>query len=101
MLYQSKIIREDEVASYYKLYQLLIIPLKPGLVRTKRNCKEGTSIKFEVWEMPLSSFCAFTAQIPLPLSIGKIILKDDSQIPGCGCESYATHNAVDITPLRS
>ncbi|CAF3360352.1 unnamed protein product [Rotaria sp. Silwood2] len=70
-------------------------------VRTAENSNEGTSIKVEVWEMPLSSFGAFTAQIPSPLSIGKIILKDGSQIPGCVCESYAIHNAVDITPLRS
>ncbi|CAF5132652.1 unnamed protein product, partial [Rotaria sp. Silwood1] len=99
--YRSKFIREDETAPYYKLYQLSTIPSKPGLVRTTENSNEGTSIKVEVWEMPLSSFGAFTAQIPSPLGIGKIILKDGSEIPGFVCESYAIHNAVDITQLRS
>ncbi|CAF3463072.1 unnamed protein product [Rotaria sp. Silwood2] len=79
--YRSKFIREDETAPFYKLYQLSTIPSKPALVRTTKNIDEGTSIKVEVWEMPLSSFGAFTAQIPSPLSIGKVILKHGSQIP--------------------
>ncbi|CAF0739906.1 unnamed protein product [Didymodactylos carnosus] len=99
--YKAKFIREDETAPYYKLYKLATTPAKPGLVRTIEDNNEGSSIKVEVWEMPLSSFGAFTAQIPSPLGIGKIILKDGSQAPGFVCESYAIHNAVDITPLRS
>lgn len=90
----AKFVYETTTAPLYRLYNLPTDPHKPGLVRTRQ---QGASIQVEVWEMPISSFGAFTASIPAPLSMGTVELSNGNQVPGFVCEAYITDSAEDIT----
>jgi allophanate hydrolase len=94
LAHDARFIREDETAPVYRLYLLPTTPAKPGLIRTSQN---GSSISLEVWEMPVKNFGSFTALIPAPLGIGKVLLKSGEEICGFICEGYASESAEDIT----
>lgn len=85
-----------QTAPVYKLYALAnTVPAKPGLMRAP----VGAEIAGEVWRLTPEAFGRFVAKIPSPLGIGKILLKDGSQVSGFLCEAYALHDAQDITAL--
>ncbi|MPM82723.1 Allophanate hydrolase [bioreactor metagenome] len=87
-------VREDRTAPVYRLYALPTVPSKPGLVRTEEG---GAAVSLEVWEMPVRNFGSFTAMIPSPLGIGKVLLQDGSAVCGFLCESFAVRGAEDIS----
>ncbi|WP_338111642.1 allophanate hydrolase [Paenibacillus aceris] len=92
----ARFIREDETAAKYSLVKLPTTPAKPGLVKRAQG---GAAIALEVWEMPLEAFGGFTAAIPAPLGIGRVELRDGSEVPGFVCEAYAAAGAEDVTAL--
>ncbi|WNR44163.1 allophanate hydrolase [Paenibacillus roseipurpureus] len=94
----ARFIREDETAAKYSLVKLPTTPAKPGLVKQQQG---GAAIQLEVWEMPLAAFGGFAAAIPAPLGIGKVELRDGTEVPGFICEAYAAAGAEDVTPQRS
>ncbi len=80
----------------YRLYALPgTVPPKPGLAHEPGF--DGPGIKVELWALPPAAFGAFTAAIPAPLGIGKILLADGSSVPGFLCEGYALEGAEEIT----
>ncbi|MDR6881160.1 allophanate hydrolase [Bacillus sp. 3255] len=92
----ARFIREDETAAKYSLVKLPTTPAKPGLVKREQG---GAAIALEVWEMPLDAFGGFAAAIPAPLGIGKVELRDGTEVPGFVCEAYAAAGAEDVTAL--
>lgn len=92
----ARFIREDETAAKYSLVKLPTTPAKPGLVKREQG---GAAIALEVWEMPLAAFGGFAAAIPAPLGIGKVELRDGTEVPGFVCEAYAASGAEDVTEL--
>ncbi|KRE50267.1 allophanate hydrolase [Paenibacillus sp. Soil724D2] len=94
----ARFIREDETAAKYSLVKLPTTPAKPGLVKQQQG---GAAILLEVWEMPLEAFGGFAAAIPAPLGIGKVELRDGTEVPGFVCEAYAAEGAEDVTALRT
>ncbi|MGQ7884495.1 allophanate hydrolase [Paenibacillus sp. WC2504] len=92
----ARFIREDETAAKYSLVKLPTTPAKPGLVKREQG---GAAIALEVWEMPLEAFGGFVAAIPAPLGIGKVELRDGTEVPGFVCEAYAAAGAEDVTAL--
>ncbi|MBA2940171.1 allophanate hydrolase [Paenibacillus sp. CGMCC 1.16610] len=92
----ARFIREDETAAKYSLVKLPTTPAKPGLVKQEQG---GAAIALEVWEMPLEAFGGFVAAIPAPLGIGKVELRDGTEVPGFVCEAYAAAGAEDVTAL--
>jgi len=56
-------------------------------------------VDVEVWRMPLEHFGSFVAGIPAPLGIGKVRLKDGSQVSGFLCEGFAVAGAEEISAL--
>ncbi|WP_171687940.1 allophanate hydrolase [Paenibacillus germinis] len=94
----ARFIREDETAAKYSLVKLPTTPAKPGLVKQQQG---GAAILLEVWEMPLEAFGGFAAAIPAPLGIGKVELRDGTEVPGFVCEAYAAAGAEDVTALRT
>ncbi|ULL16123.1 allophanate hydrolase [Paenibacillus sp. H1-7] len=91
---RAAFIREESTAPRYQFVKLPTVPAKPGLIKLPEG---GSSIRLEVWEMPLASFGRFAASIPAPLGIGKVELADGSEVPGFVCEAYAAEGAEDIT----
>ena len=71
-------------------------PAKPGMIKQQQG---GAAILLEVWEMPLEAFGGFAAAIPAPLGIGKVELRDGTEVPGFVCEAYAAAGAEDVTAL--
>jgi allophanate hydrolase len=57
----------------------------------------GAAIQAEVWELPPAGFGEFVASVPAPLTIGKVLLADHSEVPGFLCEPVALDGARDIT----
>ncbi|WP_373230365.1 allophanate hydrolase [Cohnella sp.] len=94
--YGARFLREDKTAAKYSMYKLPTQPTKPGLIKQMDG---GSKIDLEVWEMPLETFGAFTANIPGPLGMGKVELQDGTEVPGFVCEAYAVSDAEDVTPF--
>lgn len=94
----ARFIREDESAAKYSLVKLPTSPAKPGMIKQQQG---GAAIQLEIWEMPLEAFGSFAAAISAPLGIGKVELRDGTEVPGFVCEAYAAAGAEDVTALRS
>ena len=83
-----------KTAPTYKLFVLdTDPPLRPGMVRMAG----GRSIELELWELPISEFGGFVAQIPSPLGIGTVKLENGKKVQGFLCESHVLANAEDIS----
>ena len=80
-------------------YRLFVLPAskppKPGLVRALGF--NGPGIPGEVWAVPAARFGTFVAQIPAPLGIGKVTLRNGASISGFLCEAHAVNGASEIT----
>lgn len=91
----ARLVCKTKTSAEYSLYALAnTTPPKPGLVKV--NVK-GTSIKVEVWDIPLTHFASFVEEIPSPLGIGNLTLIDGTVVKGFICEPYALSDATDIS----
>ncbi|MDX7997958.1 allophanate hydrolase [Xenorhabdus sp. Reich] len=87
-------IEDTQTARCYRLYALANTqPAKPGLVRSS----DGAAINIELWDIPLSRFGEFVAEIPAPLGIGSLELADGRWVKGFICEPDGLKDATDIT----
>jgi allophanate hydrolase len=88
------LVEQSLTAGDYRLYALPgTVPPKPGLVKAA----SGASIIVELWDIPLARFGEFVAEIPAPLGIGNLTLKDGRTVKGFICEPWAMDGALDIT----
>jgi allophanate hydrolase len=76
-------------------------PPRPGLLRLPTGDSEGASIGVELWDLPFGNFGSLMAEIPAPLGIGTLELRDGSFVQGFICESAGLADAVDITSFGS
>jgi allophanate hydrolase len=90
----GRLVATTTTAPAYRLFALDTTPAKPGLVRVADG---GAPIMAEVWELPTAGFGDFVASIPAPMTIGKVLLADNTEIPGFLCEPAALDGARDIT----
>ena len=90
-------VRATVTAPCYRLYALDTEPPKPGLVRTDGSDQRGAAIEVEEWELGVTEFGDFVAQIPAPLCIGRVLLADGRELSGFLCEPYAIAQAAEIT----
>ncbi|MEL7110432.1 MAG: allophanate hydrolase [Pseudomonadota bacterium] len=87
---------EFQTAASYRLFAMEdTTPPKPALV----HCEDGTDIAVEVYELDLTAFGSFVAEVPAPLAIGTVTLSDGSSVKGFVSEPRATAEALDITEL--
>ena len=87
-------VEKARTAGDYRLYALAnTAPPKPGLVKSAA----GAPIEVELWDVPLSAFGAFVAEIPAPLGIGTLELEDGRLVKGFICEPRGLDGARDIT----
>jgi allophanate hydrolase len=90
----GRLVATTTTAAAYRLFALETTPAKPGLVRVAGG---GAPIRAEVWELPTAGFGDFVASVPAPMTIGKVLLADGSEVPGFLCEPAALAEACDIT----
>ncbi len=94
----AKLIRTTRTAKDYRLYALKgTTPPKPGLSRDPGF--EGKGLEVEVWRLTREAFGTFTQNVPPPLAIGSLELKNGSWAKGFVCEGYAITQGEDITSL--
>ncbi|MEV7320983.1 allophanate hydrolase [Streptomyces sp. NPDC093970] len=86
--------RTTTTAPAYRLYALRTEPPKPGLVRV---CADGAAIETEVWHLPAEGLGRLLAQLPRPMTLGRVDLADGTSVPGFLCEPGALADAEDIT----
>jgi allophanate hydrolase len=92
----AQLVETSATAPEYRLYALPdTSPRKPGLVRTEPG--QGTSITVEIWELTQDAFGSFVADVPPPLAIGTLRLRDGQLVKGFLCESVAVQHAADIS----
>ena len=111
----ARFIQTTHTAPLYRLYALReTVPMKPGLMRvasaTAGIASTGHEIEVEVWEVPLRTFGRFVMDVPAPLGIGTVQVRDAVQIgaapathtvKGFICEPAALstdHSATSTTP---
>ena len=70
---------------------------RPGLIRTAEG--KGANIAVELWDMPCMNLGSFMRTVPSPLTIGTIILSDDTTVQGFLCQPFAAVDATDITAI--
>ncbi|MGD8885014.1 MAG: allophanate hydrolase [Gammaproteobacteria bacterium] len=95
----ATLLEQTQTTATYRMYVLPGgPPQRPGLIRDDQY---GDAIDVEVWEIPKAEFGSFVANIPAPLGIGKVELKDGRLLPGFICESYGVQEGQEITHLGS
>ena len=91
----ARLVRATRTAPLYRLYAMAgQIPPKPALVHTG---PEGGSIELEIYELDMSAFGSFVAEVPAPLAIGSVSPEDGSVVRGFVAEPRALTGALDIT----
>jgi len=84
----ARFIKATHTAPLYRLHALRnTVPMKPGLMRVSAvdsrdsaDAVMGGEIEVEIWEVPLRTFGKFVMDVPAPLGIGTVQLRDALQI---------------------
>ncbi|MFD9501858.1 allophanate hydrolase [Streptomyces sp. NPDC060035] len=90
----ARLVRTTRTATSYRLHALRTTPPKPGLEWVD---EDGAAIEAEIWELPPEGLGTLTAQLPHPMTLGRVDLADGTTVPGFLCEPYALRGAEDIT----
>ena len=86
-------------APIYRLYALETDPPKPGLIRVGADDPSAGAIEVELWRLGAAEFGDFVDHIRAPLTVGRVILADGTDVAGFLCEPAAARQAKDITAL--
>lgn len=81
-------------APRYRLFALDTEPPKPGLVRVDDG---GAAIVGERWVLSPAALGAFLAELPAPMTLGKVELSDGRWVTGFSCDHAAPAHGRDIT----
>ncbi|NYF10876.1 allophanate hydrolase [Leifsonia sp. AK011] len=90
----ARFVTSIETAASYTLHALDTTPPKPGLVFVDEG---GSSIGGELWRMSPAALGTFLADLPSPMTLGRVELSDGRQVVGFGCTPAALAGALDIT----
>ncbi|WP_438394853.1 allophanate hydrolase-related protein [Caballeronia sp. DA-9] len=93
---QGVFVREDQTDAHYRLWS--IGDRHPGMIRVAEG---GTSVALEIWALPPVSLAGLLLSEPLGLSIGKVTLRDGTQVLGVLAEPWLVENQKEITPHGS
>ncbi|WP_405926231.1 allophanate hydrolase [Streptomyces sp. NBC_00035] len=88
--------RTTTTAPVYRLHALSTTPPKPGLVHVGTE-GSGAAVEAEVWRLPAEGLGRLLAELPRPMTLGRIELTDGSHVPGFLCEPTALEGSEDIT----
>ncbi len=86
-------VREDATAPCYRLWT--VGDRHPAMIRTTDG--SGTAVLVEVWEIPLEGLASVLAKEPAGLTIGKVLLADQSEMLGVVGEPFLVENELEIT----
>ncbi|NUS18126.1 MAG: allophanate hydrolase [Streptomyces sp.] len=90
----ARLAETTATAPAYRLFALDTVPPKPGLVRVPDG---GAAIEAEVWELSPEALGILAAGLPRPMALGRVTLRDGTDVTGFLCEPAALPSAADIT----
>jgi allophanate hydrolase len=91
----ARLVRRARTAAAYRLFAMTAdTPPRPALVHCGPG---GNPIELEIYELDVSAFGSFVAEVRPPLAIGTVVLEDGTSVCGFVAEPRATTNALDIT----
>ncbi|MCF2971889.1 glutamyl-tRNA amidotransferase [Synechococcus sp. Nb3U1] len=85
-------LREAQTAPCYRLWS--IRDIHPGMIRTSQG---GSAIALEIWEIPALGLSQLLLQEPPGLSVGRILLSDQTEVLGILAEPYLCEGQTEIT----
>jgi hypothetical protein len=85
-------VRETTTAPLYRLWS--IGDRHPAMLRVATG---GRAIALEIWSVPVTGVCQILQQEPPGLSIGKVILADDTVVLGVLGEPFLCEHQLEIT----
>ena len=85
-------VREAKTAPLYRLWS--INDRYPGMIRVNEG---GAAIALEVWEVDGPGLIRILTQEPPGLTVGRILLEDETELLGILAEPYLTQDQRDIT----
>jgi len=89
----AEFVAERRTAPVYRMFS--IDDVKPALVRVN---DAGVAFDVEQWRVPLANVGQFLRDsVSAPLGLADVLLEDGSTVKGFVGESYATHNALDVS----
>jgi len=92
---EARLVRRTHTAESYRLFAMTADkPLRPALVHCGPG---GRRIELEIYELDVSAFGSFVAEVRPPLAIGTVLLEDGTSVCGFVAEPRATIGALDIT----
>lgn len=89
----ARFIKDDKTAPCYRLWS--INDQHPAMIRTTDGT--GTSVALEVWDIPLVGLASVLAKEPPGLTIGKVVLADDTVVLGVVGEPFLVQGQREIT----
>ena|SRR5438445_13894683 len=93
----ATLVQRTTTAPVYRMYALATDPPKPGLVRVAATDDGAGTVEVEVWSLDAAGFGTFVDGVPAPLTIGRVVLADGTNVAGFLCEPIAAIGAEDIT----
>jgi allophanate hydrolase len=91
----ARLVRRARTADTYRLFAMTAdTPPRPALVHCGPG---GNHIELEIYELDVSAFGSFVAEVRPPLAIGTVMLDDSTSVCGFVAEPRATLGALDIT----
>lgn len=90
----ARFVDSVQTAPEYALYALQTTPPKPGLVHVGAG---GAAIRGELWRLSPGALGRFLANLPAPMTLGRVRLSDGCDVVGFGCAASAVESATDIT----
>jgi allophanate hydrolase len=92
---EARFVRRTRTAASYQLFAMTAdTPPRPALVHCGPG---GNRIELELYELEMSAFGSFVAEVRPPLAIGTVMLEDGTSVCGFVAEPRATLGALDIT----
>jgi allophanate hydrolase len=92
---EARFVRRTHTADHYRLFAMTAdTPPRPALVHSGPG---GSRIELEIYELDVSAFGSFVAEVRPPLAIGTVMLEDGTSVCGFVAEPRATLGASDIT----
>lgn len=90
----ARFMRTIATEATYALFALDTVPPKPGLVP---QASGGASITGELWRLSPGDLGSFLAQLPAPMTLGRVRLQGGDEVVGFGCTTLSLEHATNIT----
>ena len=88
----ASFVREDRTDHHYRLWS--IDDEHPAMMRTT---EKSSSVALEIWDIPVGKVATLLLSEPAGLSIGKVVLEDESIVLGVIGEPFLCENQLEIS----